>query len=305
MVTRAAKNSLSDQAQELRRIVDLHRRELRQESGMLRTIAILSGKGGVGKTSVSVNLASAMRDDGQRVALLDADLGMANVDLLCGITPQYTLYNIIRGDKTMEEVLVTTEKGLIVLPGGTGVKELADIEESQLNSLITALSALEDRADFLVVDTGAGIHKGVIAFAAAADTTIVVTTPEPTSIRDAYGVLKSLNTPFFGCNDVRLIVNMVTDEAEGAEVAGRIQMAAKQFLGMSLSYLGYILRDEKVEKAVRMRKTFVEEFPDAAASKCVKALCARLLGKTGVQPPSAVASRGLKSFFLRFVRGIS
>lgn len=305
MVARASKNSLLDQAQELRRIVDLHRRELRQESGMLRTIAILSGKGGVGKTSLSVNLANAMRLDEQKVALLDADLGMANVDLLCGIVPQYTLFNLIRGDKNMEEVIITTENGLTVIPGGTGVKELADIDEIQLSAFINSLSALEEKADFLIVDTGAGIHKGVIAFAAAADTTIVVTTPEPTSIRDAYGVLKALNVPFFGCNDVRLVVNMVTDENEGIGVANRMQMAAKQFLGSSISYLGYILRDEKVEKAVRMRKSFIEEFPDCAASKCVKALSARLLGKIGVQPPTAVASRGLKSFFLRFVRGIS
>lgn len=305
MVTKIGKNSLSDQAQELRRIVDLHRRELRQESGMLRTVAVLSGKGGVGKTSVSVNLASAMRLEGQRVAILDADLGMANVDLLCGVVPKYTLYNLICGDRSMEEVLVNTDKGLIVLPGGTGVKELADIDESQLNSFIASLSALEDRADYLIIDTGAGIHKGVIAFASAADMALVVTTPEPTSIRDAYGVLKSLNTPYLGCSDVRLIVNMVASEEEGMEVANRIQMAAKQFLGMSLSYLGYILRDEKVEKSVRMRKPFVDEFPDSYASKCVKALSARLLGKVGMQPPTAVASRGIKSFFLRFVRGAS
>jgi len=305
MASRSVKNNLSDQAQELRKIVDMHRRELRQEDGMLRSIVIMSGKGGVGKTNLSVNLAIALKMDGHKVALLDADLGMANVDLLCGITPQYTFLNILRGDKNIEDVLVNTKQGIIVLPGGAGVRELADIDDSQLNSFVNSLSDFEEKADFLVIDTGAGIHKGVMAFAGAADTTLVVTTPEPTSIRDAYGVLKSLNNSYMSSNDVRIIVNMVSDEKEGMEVAGRIQMAAKQFLGLSVSYLGHILRDAKVEKSVRMREPFLEVFPECAASKCVLNLCSRLLGKSGILPHFVTAPRGIKSFFLRLIRGVT
>jgi len=305
MVSRPAKNALSDQAQELRRIVDIHRRELRQENGMLRTIVVLSGKGGAGKTNLSVNLAIALKMDGHKSALLDADLGMANVDLLCGIVPQYTFLDIIRGDKNIEDVLVSTKQGIIVLPGGAGVRELADIDDTQLSSFVSSLTELEEKADFLVIDTGAGIHKGVMAFAGAADTTLIITTPEPTSIRDAYGVLKSINNYCMSSSDVRIIVNMVSDENEGVEVARRIQMAAKQFLGLSVSYLGHILRDAKVEKSVRMREPFLEAFPECAASKCVLNLCSRLLGKSGILPHSVAAPRGIKNFFLRFIRGVT
>jgi len=305
MASRSVKNTLSDQAQELRRIVDIHRRELRQEDGMLRTIVILSGKGGVGKTNLSLNLAIALKMDGHKVTLLDADLGMANIDLLCGIVPQYTFLNIVRGDKTIEDVLVNTEQGIMVLPGGAGVRELADIDDSQLSAFVNSLSDFEEKADFLVIDTGAGIHKGVMAFAGAADTTLIITTPEPTSIRDAYGVLKSFNDSYMSSSDIRIIVNMVNDENEGIEVAGRIQTAAKQFLGLSVSYLGHIVRDAKVEKSVRMRKPFLEVFPECPASKCVLNLCSKLLGKSGILPHSVVAPRGIKSFFLRLIRGVT
>jgi len=272
---------------------------------MLRTIVILSGKGGVGKTNLSVNLAIALKMDGHKVALLDADLGMANVDLMCGIVPQYTFLNVVRGDKNIEEVLVNTKQGITILPGGAGVRELADIDEAQLSSFVNSLSDFEEKADFLVIDTGAGIHKGVIAFAEAADTTLIITTPEPTSIRDAYGVLKSLNNSYMSSSDIRIIVNMVSDEKEGIEVAGRIQMAAKQFLGLSVPYLGHVLRDPKVEKSVRMRVPLLEAFPECAASKCILNLCSRLLGKSGILPHSVTVPRGIKNFFLRLIRGVS
>jgi len=305
MIFHSAKDNLSDQAQELRRIVDIHRRELQHGNGMLHTIVVLSGKGGVGKSNLAVNLAIALKKEGYRVALLDADLGMANVDLLCGIAPQYTFLDIVRGNKNIEDIIINTKQDIIVLPGGAGVKELVDIDDLQLSYFIDSLTFLEEKADFLVIDAGAGIHKGVMAFARAADTTLIITSPEPTSIRDAYGVLKSFSNIYIDRSDVRIIVNMVNDENEGAEVAKRIQIAAKQFLGLSVSSLGYILRDIKVEKSVRMREPFLEAFPECAASKCVLNLCSKLIGKSGILPHSVVAPRGIKNFFLRFIRGVT
>jgi flagellar biosynthesis protein FlhG len=297
-------NSFSDQAQELRRIVKIQRNEQPHENSMLRTIVVLSGKGGVGKTNLSVNLAIALKNEGHKVALLDADLGMANADILCGVTPQYSFFDIIRGDKSIEDILVDTKQGILILPGVSGLKELTEIDDLQLRFLVDSLSLLEKKADFLVIDTGAGIHREVLAFARAADTTLVITTPEPTSIRDAYGVLKSFNNTYMSGNDVRIIVNMVDDEYEGIEVANRIQAVAKKFLGLSVSSLGYILRDTKVEKSVRMREPFLEAFPECAASQCVTNLCSRLLGKSEIMSHPAAAPKGIQNFFLRLIRGV-
>jgi flagellar biosynthesis protein FlhG len=243
-----------DQAKELRRIVEQHRRENRK-TGNLRTIAILSGKGGVGKSNLSINLACALAEGGKKVVLLDADLGLANIDMLCGITAKYNLSHVIEGNKTLEEVLVKLTCNVWILPGGSGVRELADLDEARLVDLIDSMSVLEDRAEILLIDTGAGIHKGVLAFAAAADTLILLTTPEPTSIRDAYSVLKALKTSSEEGNkkDVAFVVNMANNEDEGLEVAKRLQTAASQFLGFSIHYLGCIVKDHSVEYAVRAR----------------------------------------------------
>ena len=240
--------TVSDQARELRRIVELHRQETRN-SGNLRTIAVLSGKGGVGKSNFSVNLACALAEQGRRVILLDADLGLANVDMLCGITAKYNLANLIDGSRGLDDILVQFSHNVWVLPGGSGIRELADLDESHLEALIEELGKLEDRADILLIDTGAGIHRGVLTFAMAADTAILITTPEPTSIRDAYGVLKALTTAPAGGglkNDIAFVVNMANSETEGQEVANRIRMAANQFLGISVNYMGCILKDDLV-----------------------------------------------------------
>jgi flagellar biosynthesis protein FlhG len=295
--------SPTDQAQELRRIVEGTKRDL-FDFGHMRTLTVLSGKGGVGKSNLSVNLACALNSLSKRVVLLDADLGMANVDLLCGVVPKFTLLNLVQGNKTVEEVLLQTPQGIRILPGGSGVRELADITEIQLESLLEALSILENSSDYLIVDTGAGISKGVLAFATAADTILLITTPEPTSIRDAYGVLKALNFPSDGV-DIQLVVNMVQNPREGKEVAARISNAATRFLGLTVSYLGSIAWDEQVGKAIHMRKPFFEAFPECAASSDIRAICSGIeSGSTHFPPPKASVARGIKHFFIRLIRGL-
>jgi ATPases involved in chromosome partitioning len=158
----------------------------------MRSIAILSGKGGVGKTNVAVNLALALGELGLRTAVLDADLGLANVDVLLGVVPKFNLGHVLRGEKEMKEIVLAVNSKVSIIPGGSGLRELADLDDQKQSWFIEKLSALEDDLDLLILDTGAGIQRNVLAFAMAADRTILLTTPEPTAIRDSYSVLKSL-----------------------------------------------------------------------------------------------------------------
>ena len=292
--------TLSDQAKELRRIVEQHRQKKRN-SGHMKTIAVLSGKGGVGKSNVSLNLACALAEQGKKVVLLDADLGLANIDMLCGIDVKYHLDHLISGSKSVDDILLELENNVWILPGGSGIKELAELDETRLDELIDSLGVLEDRADILLVDTGAGLQKGVLAFAVAADLTILVTTPEPTSIRDAYGVLKALkNSSEKERKNVVSVVNMVNSEREGLEVANRLQMAASQFLNFPVHYIGCILKDRSVEQAVRIRKPFYRLFPDSLAAGCIRKLV-QALGMVEIVA-SPVPSKGLKFFFQRLIQ---
>ncbi|MGI6251817.1 MAG: MinD/ParA family protein [Aminivibrio sp.] len=291
---------INDQAMDLRRIVDSSRRSPAIISS-LKSISVLSGKGGVGKSNLSVNLALAMGARGKRIIILDADMGMANVDLLCGLSPKVNLAHILRGESRLEDTLVSLGGNVSVLPGGPGIRELADLDEELLSAFIDSLSVLEGMADVLLIDTGAGISRNIISFGSASDEVLLVTTPEPTSIRDAYGVLKALALATAGKVDVTVAVNMTTSREEGKDVADRISAAASQFLGLMPRYGGSILRDESVSLAVRQRKPLLRAFPDSEASACVKAMADRLLGLEEDQPPLS-QGRGIKSFFLRLAR---
>lgn len=294
----------SDQAGDLRRLVEARRQEVRRHCGNgPRTVAVLSGKGGVGKSNLALALTCALADSGNRVVLLDADLGMANIDLLCGIGGRFNLSHVVDGSRRLDEVVVPLEENVEILPGGSGLKDLADLDDTELSGVIDSLGLLEDRADIVILDTGAGIHKGVLAFALAADTTILVTTPEPTSVRDAYGVLKSLEGASPEGKELLLVVNMAGSGGEAWEVAGRILTASHQFLGRSPVYLGHVLRDDAVGRAVRLRRPFYRLFPSAPAGLCVRRLADDLLARWGVRRGFSYPPRGLKAFFLRLSRG--
>lgn len=301
-------NALPDQAGELRRIVEEKRLVLRKKSqkGQLRTIAVLSGKGGVGKSNVSVALAYALADRGKRVILLDADLGMANLDILCGVSAKYNLSHLVKGSRTLSEILIPLEDRVALLPGGVGLREMADLDDATLERVFDMLTELEERADYLILDAGAGIHKGVLSFARAADMALLVTTPEPTSVRDAYGVIKSLES---GAGRGRgqalmLVVNMVSNKKEGQDVAERIRLASMQFLGNAPTYLGHILKDDNVTRAVRGCKAFYRQTPSCSAASCVNRLTDELLRLWEGQPvPQETRTGGLRSFLLRLTRG--
>ncbi|MCR5347243.1 MAG: MinD/ParA family protein [Fretibacterium sp.] len=296
---------LPDQAGDLRRIVEEKRQASRHggRGSHLKTMAVLSGKGGVGKSNVSLSISCALADEGKRVVLLDADLGMANLDILCGIVAKYNLSHLVAGSRELDEILIPLEERVLLLPGGSGLKEMADLDDEGMERVFDLLMGLEDRADVLVMDTGAGIHKGVLSFAQAADVALLVTTPEPTSVRDAYGVIKSLGGGGRKQGeDLMLVVNMAGSRGEAHDVADRIRMASIQFLGSAPAYLGYILRDDSVERAVRGRKIFYRSHPSSSAAKCVKRLTGELLRLWDGRPVQADA-QGIRSFFLRLTRG--
>ncbi len=219
-----------DQAANLRRLV-LENDTNRDRSGT-RTIAITSGKGGVGKTSIAVSLAIALARGGASVTLLDADLGLANINVILGIIPKYNLYHVIKGKKKLSDIVIPVPEGVKIIAGASGFHQLANLEPKQRTSFIESVAEL-DADDFMIIDTGAGVSQNVLSFLMASDEVIVVTTPEPTAITDAYGIIKSIaaQTPD---KSIKILVNRVQSVAEGNRVAQRVINIAGQFLNIKV-----------------------------------------------------------------------
>ncbi len=233
----------------------------------VRVLAVSSGKGGVGKSNVVINLAMAFDRMGQKVLIMDADLGLANIDVLLGLTPQYNLSHVLNGQKRIEEVLVKGPGGIRIMPASSGVQELTKLTDEQKLLLLELLDGIETDIDILLIDTSAGISDTVLYFNLAAHEKIVVVTPEPTSLTDAYALIKVLYSKF-GERHFRLLVNSVTGEAAGKAIFAKISKVADHFLdGLSLDYLGAIPYDAAVPKAVIQQKALLEVFPNAPASK--------------------------------------
>jgi len=271
-----------------------------------RSLAVLSGKGGVGKTNIAVNLALAAGQEGARVAVLDADLGLANVDILFGMMPRYNLSHVITGEKRLEDVVVTVDENVKIIPGGAGMQSMAELDPQRQEELLEKLLVLENSEDFLIVDTAAGIYESVLSFALAVEMVLLVTTPEPTAIRDAYGVLKALSRTDEGRKkDIRLIVNMAYNEQDAQSVAERIQMAANQFLGMNIPFVGYVPWDPNIRKAVQKRRPFYLSYPSSGASRALTSIARRLFFSEERSPKSQDLHReegGLREFFLRLMK---
>ncbi|MBR4569617.1 MAG: MinD/ParA family protein [Candidatus Riflebacteria bacterium] len=218
-----------------------------------RTITVTSGKGGVGKTSLVANLAICLAQAGQRVIILDADLGLANIDVVFGIRPKYNLMDVINGDMDIDNIMVSGPYGIQIIAGGSGVMELADLEQDKAERLFNQLRFLEDKTDFLLIDTGAGISKSVISFCQAADQVVVITTTEPTSLVDAFGIIKVLSNKRPDAY-VTALVNKVDDNEEGAQIYGRLSKVAKEYLNdFEVHYLGCLKQDRNMHIAVRQQ----------------------------------------------------
>lgn len=241
-----------------------------------KIITIASGKGGVGKTSLSVNLALSLTKMGKKVLLFDADLGLANVNILLGVIPQYNLYHVIKKHKTLQDIIIQTSDGVHLIPGASGYSILVDISLEEREAFFREFESI-DHYDLIIFDTGAGVGQSVLGFTEAADETYIVTTPEPTAITDAYGIIKSillqLDNP-----KISLIVNRVQSAFEGKRVANRIIHICKQFLNIEIQNAGFIYEDERVRIAVRKQTPFYTAFPKSKASHCISVLGNKIIG---------------------------
>lgn len=258
---------LIDQATQLRTMVGRRHRA--------SVIAVTSGKGGVGKSNIAVNLAIKLSQAGKDVVLLDADLGLANADVLCNIELPNNLSHVIARKKELADVMVKGPGGFRLIGGASGLARMADLTDSDRQRLITSLAELEEQTDIILIDTGAGISPNVLSFTRAADHVLVVTTPEPTAITDAYAVVKVISREDAN-RRVSLLVNQARTPGEARVVFERIAKVAKQFLGVTLYDAGYVSYDEQVSTAVRRRAPFVVSSPKCAASICISQLAMRL-----------------------------
>jgi flagellar biosynthesis protein FlhG len=264
---------VADQAEKLRQIM---RNKEQSSAGKSRIIAISSGKGGVGKTNLAINLAIAYSKLGKKVIVMDADLGLANVNVVLGVIPRYNLYHLIRQQKQMKDILLTTNYGIQIVAGASGFSKIANLSDEERQGVIEELGELSS-ADIIIIDTSAGVSSNVLSFVAAADDVIIVTTPEPTAITDAYGIVKIIATEIDNLElGLKLVVNRVKSVTEGRRVAERVINIAGQFLNIKLDYLGYIYDDIQVHNAVVKQKPFIAMDAKGKASICVDHLVRRL-----------------------------
>ncbi len=271
----AAEGIRKDQAERLRLIMKKKSEKVERYSGQPRIITISSGKGGVGKTVIAINLAIAFAENKKRVVVMDADLGLANVNVILGIIPKFNLYHVIKKQKRIREVIVDTQYGIQIIAGASGFSQLANLNEDDRSNFVDELKSLA-YADIIIIDTGAGVSQNVLSFLRAADEALIVTTPEPTSITDAYGIIKSISTEINGPN-IKLVVNRVRSIMEGKKVAERVINIAGQFLNIKVDNLGFIYEDNVVPKAVIKQDPFLKSAPGSKASQSVKHLMSRLL----------------------------
>lgn len=298
---------MKDQAERLREMAHQVRQqietEMLQKVNRARVVAISSGKGGVGKSTLALNLALVLSAQGKRVLLLDVDMGMANLDIMLGMVPKYNLFHMIQGKKTLDEVIIQGPQGLAIIPGGSGIQELANLPAADLKRLLVELGKLDTDYDYMILDTGAGISQNVTTFLVAADDAIIITTPEPTALTDAYGLLKSLHRYSFN-GKIYLVVNRVNDDSEGILVAEKLIMVTQKYLGLDVINLGHILNETSVAEGIRRQQPFVQIYPRSRAVKNIERIAERLIcanDDTVERDYDQVKSTGIKNFFKRIV----
>ena len=252
--------------------------ERKRYNGNTRVIAVTSGKGGVGKTNITANFAYIFSKMGKRILLLDADTGLANIDVILGIIPKYNLYHVLSGEKTLSEAVVEGPGGIKILPASSGIPGMAELSKGQKFTLLEEMDGLDEDFDFMLIDTAAGITDNVMYFNMAAREIIVVVSPEPTSLTDAYALIKMLYQNY-KARCFMVLVNMVKGSNEAVEVYTRLSNATNHFLNLPIEYLGYIPNDQNVSKAVRKQRLLAEIFSDSKASKSMSKIIEKLCMK--------------------------
>ena len=241
----------------------------------VQVIAVSGGKGGVGKSNVSVNLAIALAEMGRRVVVLDADLGLANIDVLLGITSQRNLADVLAGECDLQDVLVEGPGGIKIVPASSGTQRMTQLSSLEHAGLINAFSELGDQIDVLIVDTAAGISESVVSFLRAAQELLLVVCDEPTSITDAYALIKLMNRDY-GVDRFRILANQVRSDQEGRHLFSKLTRVTERFLDVALQYVGCVPYDEAVRKAVQRQRAVIEAYPRSKAALALKALAQKV-----------------------------
>lgn len=277
-----------DQAERLRRLVREKLEGPKPElSRSIEIFTITSGKGGVGKTNIAVNLAIALQRRGKRVLIIDADLGMANVDVVLGLYPKHTLYDVLFHEYPLKDTVIEGFEGIKILPGGSGIMEMATLDVQQQEKVARQFLAFED-IDVILIDTGAGISKNSLSFIAFSQELILITTPEPTSLTDAYSVIKIL-VKYNLKKNIKVIVNRCPDAASGENTFEKLNNTSKIFLNKPLEKMGYIMEDAKVVQSVMNQVPFIIRHPHCNASKCIEQIADEFTGiKGGISKLSSI-----------------
>ncbi|MBD2870720.1 MinD/ParA family protein [Paenibacillus arenilitoris] len=286
---------MNDQAEALRNLV--RQRELREEGRTTRVVTVTSGKGGVGKSNFSLNFAISLQRLGKKVLVFDADIGMANIDVLMGVSSTYSLYHLLKQEKTIWDIVQEGPEGLHFIAGGSGFKDLLDLSPEQLNGFADEIGKLHGKYDVILFDTGAGLSKETVKFITAAQETIVVTTPEPTSITDAYALIKMVKAMNADVS-FKLIVNRAADSREGKQTADKINLVSQRFLQSELPTLGILPDDPAVSKAVKRQSPFTIAYPVSEASLAIEYVAKRFLDI----PQAQAAFGGVKGFIHKMFR---
>ncbi len=284
-----------DQAKELRDLINKAPSGF-QSNINARVITISSGKGGVGKSNFSLNLAIYLSSLNQRVLLIDADFGLANIEVLLNVRPQYNFYHIIKGQKNIMEVMIDTPYGIKFISGGNGLPELANITNTETKYFIDQFAQLDKIADIIIIDTGAGISKSVTNFLMASDEPIILTTPEPTSFTDAYTLIKIIKEQNNEIDKLKMVINKCDDKYEGEKIFVRLSTVIRKFLGIEVEYMGYIPLDIDLVRAVKQQKPAILAFRDSDYSKAIINI-----GNTIMNKPVVQNDEGVKGFMKKLI----
>lgn len=272
-----------DQAQRLRQLAVQNE----ENADVPRIITVTSGKGGVGKSNFVVNLGITLQKLGKKVMIFDADVGMGNDDVLMGFLPKYNVFDIVFNNKEIHEVVINGPYGLKLLPGGSGISKVEELTNNQRESFINKLNELRG-LDYILMDTGAGINRSVLGFIACCEELILLTTPEPTSLTDAYSLLKAVNH-FKIKSSSKVVINRVMSEEEANITFGKFNNAVNNFLKMKVEYLGSVAEDRKLVQSVRQQQPLVIGYPNSEAAQDINKIAKKLIGasmnenKTGIQ----------------------
>lgn len=286
---------MKDQAEGLRNLV-----QIQNDKGTkaTRIITVTSGKGGVGKSNFTLNFALTLQSQGYKVLVFDADIGLANIDVLMGISSKYNLYHLLKKEKTIWEIIQKGYNDLDFIAGGSGFNDLLRLTDDELNYFAEQVMQLNGYVDFIIFDTGAGLSKETLKFILAAEEAFVVTTPEPTSITDAYAIIKMVNSMGHDVS-FKLVINRVTDAKEGKHTADKISLVAKQFLDIQIPTLGFVDDDAAVSKAVKKQIPFTVAFPNSAASRSLQLLVDNYMnGYRVIDTPTS----GVKGFLNKMMK---